>query len=109
MYCKHCGHKIEDTDIYCSNCGTSTDYINSPKTRLNKNTNIYAIVGFIFSFVLGIVGLILSIIGYQRADTKYNGNCKKLAMTGLIISEITITWQITFISLIVSLIIIASL
>ena len=110
MYCSHCGNQIEEIDSFCRNCGELLKTTNTVKQHEHNNlTNTPAIIGSVFSFLFGIIGLILSIIGYQKADKKYNGQHKKLAMTGIIISEITITWQITFATLIIVLIIIASI
>ena len=104
MYCGECGNRVDDGAQFCSHCGRALNsnrlYIDD-KAYVNdrpygERQNKIAIVGFAFSFILGIVGLICSIIGYRNADTLYNGKCKRLALAGILISEITITWQITF-------------
>ncbi|HIZ24095.1 MAG TPA: DUF4190 domain-containing protein [Candidatus Gallimonas intestinigallinarum] len=48
-----------------------------------------AIVGFIFAFLMPIVGLICSIIGKSKVD-ECGGNGKELATAGIVISIITI-------------------
>jgi hypothetical protein len=54
---------------------------------MEKTTNVWAIVGFIMSFIAPLLGLIFSIIGYnqiKRNGEKGNG----LATAGIIISSI---------------------
>lgn len=92
MYCSVCGYEIKDDAHFCPHCGTAVQYIKTDEEK----TNVIAVVGFVFSFIIGIVGLICSIIGYRNADSLYNGKYKRLALSGVLISEITITWQITF-------------
>ena len=53
-----------------------------------KKTNTISIIGFIFSFFIGIVGLILSIIGLKKSK-EYNSG-KELSIAGIILSSINI-------------------
>ena len=50
-----------------------------------KGTNVFAILGFIFAFVLSPLGLVFSIIGLATSG-KYGGKLKGMAIAGLIIS-----------------------
>ena len=61
----------------------------------NKTTNTISIVGFILSFFIGIVGLILSIIGLKRSK-EYNSG-KGLSIAGIIISSLNIIASIIII------------
>lgn len=54
----------------------------------NKRTNTISIVGFILSFFIGIIGLILSIIGLKKSK-EYNSG-KGLSIAGIIISTLNI-------------------
>lgn len=58
-----------------------------------QQTNVLAILGFVFSF-FGIVGLILSILGYNKAK-KLSGKGKGLAIAGIIISIVAIAAHMT--------------
>ncbi|MCM1306373.1 MAG: zinc ribbon domain-containing protein [Bacteroides sp.] len=102
MYCSECGNKMDSGSQFCSQCGKAL----SENNPIREKQNTAAIVGFVFSFILGIVGLICSIIGYRNADILYNGKYKRLSLAGIMISEITITWQITFATFMATLLII---
>ena len=55
-------------------------------------TNVFAILGFIFAFVLSPLGLVFSIIGLAMSG-KFGGKQKGLAIAGLIISIVfTAIW-----------------
>ena len=64
-----------------------------------KTTETIGIIGFICSFIVPFIGLILSIIGISRACK--NNSAKGLPIAGLIISIIRIVLRIFIISLIV--------
>ncbi|MBR5082519.1 MAG: FHA domain-containing protein [Bacteroidales bacterium] len=53
------------------------------------DTNIFAILGFVFAFVFSLLGLVFSIVGLSKAN-KMGGKQKGLAIAGLIISIISI-------------------
>lgn len=88
MYCKNCGKEINDNAAICPFCGVVVNK-NALAQNSENQTNVLAIVGFIFSFLIAIVGLICSIIGYKKAP-ELNGNGKGLALAGIIISAIGI-------------------
>lgn len=54
----------------------------------NEKTNVLAIIGFILSFFVAIVGLILSILGLRESSKTNRG--KGLSIAGIIISCIQI-------------------
>ena len=57
---------------------------------MKKQSNIYAILGFVFSLVIGsILGIVFSILGISEAK-KNNGYLKGLAIAGLVISIVRI-------------------
>jgi len=64
--------------------------INSVGSDYNqqKKTNTIAIVGFIFSFLFALVGLILSIIGLKKSKKLNSG--KGLSIAGIIISSLSL-------------------
>lgn len=89
MYCKHCGHEINDNAVICPNCGVATD--NYLKTSAPAQKNIMALIGFILSFFATVAGLIVSIIAYKNAQKpEYNGDGKNMALAGIIISVVSI-------------------
>ncbi len=71
----------------------------------NKRTNTLAIIGFILSFISGIVGLIVSIIALAKIK-KTGENGKELAIAGIIIGIImTIIILLSLISVIFSILV----
>ena len=61
-----------------------------------KGTNIFAILGFIFAFVLSPLGIVFSALGLGMSK-KYGGKQKGLAIAGLILSIIfTVTLIILY-------------
>lgn len=63
-----------------------------------KNTNTMAILGFIFSFFVSIVGLIFSIIALKQIKEK-NEEGKGLATAGLVISIVKLVFGILIIGM----------
>ena len=89
MYCKNCGHEVNDNAVICPNCGVATD--NYTKTNAPEQKNTMALVGFILSFFVSIAGLIISIIAYKNAKKpEYNGDGKNFALAGIIISAVSL-------------------
>ncbi len=86
MFCKNCGKEIDDRAVVCPNCGVQVGTV----APAEKKTNVLAIVGFIFAFIMPIVGLICSIIGRNKAP-ECGGNGKGLATAGIVIS---VVWMV---------------
>lgn len=115
--CLHCRKEVEDTSIFCPNCGqkievnvvnnesqpvntTVTNVANNANSNeqvnnvLKKDNNVIATIGFVLSVISPLcccgtswLGLIFSIIGLVESKKK-NGVGKKLATAGIIISAI---------------------
>lgn len=88
MYCNNCGKEIDNKAAVCPYCGVVANK-NALSQSSENQTNVLAIVGFIFSFFIAIVGLVCSIIGYKKS-AELNGNGRGLALAGIIISAIEI-------------------
>ena len=84
MFCKNCGKEIDDRAVVCPNCGVQVGTVAPAENK----TNVLAIVGFIFAFIMPIVGLICSIIGRNKAP-ECGGN--GLATAGIVIS---VVWMV---------------
>lgn len=85
MFCKNCGREISENAAVCPHCGVQVGRLsNGGETE----GNVIAIVGFVFAFLVPIVGLICSIIGYNKA--KAGAPYKGLALAGIIISVVDI-------------------
>ena len=109
-FCTNCGKQMDSDATFCIECGThnSGEFKGNAKetfqTVFNERyryTNIPATLGFMFSVMLiAIPGLVLSIIGLINAK-KNDGNGKKIALIGLIMSSVEIVMYL--LSLIVNI------
>lgn len=98
MYCKNCGKEISDNAYVCPNCGVKVVADVAPKQKNNK-----ALIGFIFSFFIPLVGLILGILGY-RDSQEMKDEGRGLAIAAIVISAVTLV-----INIIVSIVYISAL
>ncbi len=108
MFCKYCGGQIADDALFCPNCGAkqtasneavqkeqytesnyqqATDYNENTSAPQENKKNVMAILGFIFSFLIPLLGLIFSIIGLSKSKQTLSG--KGFAVAGIIISVVT--------------------
>ena len=70
MFCNNCGREIDDRAIVCPNCGV---IVNKQALATEQSqSNTFAIVGFIMSFFVAIVGLICSIIVLKKSPSLKN-------------------------------------
>lgn len=69
-YCPNCGREMQDTDVFCSNCGYSHSVAQPKKESTNA---LLSMIFGILSFVVG--GLVLSIpaIILARVSAKETG------------------------------------
>ena len=90
MFCKSCGHEINENAVICPNCGVATDNL-AKTTAEPAQKNTMALIGFILSFFVAIAGLIISIIAYKNAKKpEFNGDGKSFALAGIIISAVSL-------------------
>ncbi len=81
-YCTHCGKELIDEADYCTNCGCKATNLQSEQQPLPNDKPIKGSgLGFVLSFFLGILGLILAIcLGDEE--------CKKTAIKTFVICAI---------------------
>ncbi|HIU61528.1 MAG TPA: zinc ribbon domain-containing protein [Candidatus Coproplasma excrementigallinarum] len=126
MYCKNCGHQLDDNAIYCPACGVATD--NFYKNRPNGNTagpNYGANGGYappppvnpadtagigwsVLCFFFPVVGLILFLVWQDTLPLRARA-CGKGALIGVIVEVAfglltTIIFLVIFFSVGVSLV-----
>ncbi|MDE5943150.1 MAG: hypothetical protein K2H30_02965 [Clostridia bacterium] len=89
-YCKNCGRELSDEAILCTGCGCATDEFNANQAVSQQNGEIstMALLGFIFSFLSSLVGLILSCIAYKTAVRENDEKSKTYSKAGIIISSV---------------------
>lgn len=83
-FCTNCGNMLDDNTTMCPKCGVAS----TQTTNVSNGTssNGMAIVGFVLSFFIPILGLIFSIIGLKKSKETNNG--KELSLAGIIISAV---------------------
>lgn len=86
MFCMNCGREINDNAVFCPHCGVRLKPMSTSNSASDENS--LAIVGFVFSFFIAIVGLICSIIGYRKSVNEGAPN-KGLALAGIAISIVS--------------------
>ena len=101
MFCKYCGKQLSDGAKFCENCGAAVNSSSEPKvvvrppevevgnTQVASGVKSKAISGFVWSFFVPIVGLILSIIALKRYGNLGTTDGKGFAKAGLIISIVS--------------------
>ena len=94
MYCKNCGKEIDNNAYVCPNCGV---LVKSAPTEVvaKKESNTKALIGFILSFFVPVVGLILGIMGL-KASGEMKGEGKGMSIAAIIISAVGIVCSIIF-------------
>ena len=93
MFCRNCGQVIANNADVCIHCGVKVENKQNANKSIEKKSNTNAIVGFIFSFIIPLVGFICSIVGLTKVKTCNSG--KGLAIAGIIIS--VLNWIISII------------
>ena len=70
----------------------NVQYANASTGPQSSGNNTFAILGFIFAFLVSLLGLIFSIVGIGKAK-KMGGKGKGLAVAGLILSVVKIVTE----------------
>ncbi len=95
-FCSKCGKELEPNALFCSGCGTGVNgeanqYVDSfdPMTGfLNFQTgNTMASWGFLFAFLVPVLGIVFSSIGLTRAK-EFNDQGKSISIAGIIIGSV---------------------
>ena len=84
MFCRYCGKELDKSATECDGCGC---YVGNPPT------NVYAILGLIFSFLGGILGLVFSLCGINRAQ-KLGGEGAIMAKIGFAVSLVLMCLEV---------------
>ena len=90
MVCKNCGQELSDDATICFFCGVPTENFDKKEKLEESNEkpiNAMAIVGFIFAFLMPILGWIFGGIGLKKSD-KEGGVGRKLSISAIVISTI---------------------
>lgn len=99
-YCSHCGGELFEQAVVCPKCGCQVHEFNfnandsekvnqtSETKPIKKQTNTMALVGFILSFLVPLLGLIFSCIGRNQLTQNPEQDGETYAKAGIIISAI---------------------
>ncbi len=81
-YCNHCGKELIDEAEYCTNCGCIVAKPSNNSASVQNDKPIKGhVLGFVFSFFLGLIGFLLALfLGDEE--------CKKTATKTFIICTI---------------------
>ena len=91
-YCKSGGKELADDAVICTGCGCATDdyYAKQSSAKKSDEMSTMALLGFIFSFISPIVGLILSCIAHKTAVAEDDQKRKTFSKAGIIISSVAL-------------------
>ena len=92
-YCRTCGKELADDAVLCTGCGCATDeyYAQQQSTaKRSDSMSTMALLGFIFSFISSLVGLILSCLAYKTAVAENDAKSKTFSKAGIIISSVSL-------------------
>lgn len=87
-YCSHCGNQLADEAVICPQCGCAAG--GAAQIKNENNSDVIAILGFVFSFITALVGLVLSVIAYKSAVAEDNKRNKNFAVAGIVISSVSL-------------------
>lgn len=88
-YCSHCGERMEDGRAVCPRCGAAAS--STPDRKEEDPLNTMCVAGFVCSFFFAVVGLVLSIIGYNQTKDGNNSTNKGLSIAGIVISAVSLS------------------
>lgn len=130
-FCPSCGQKITEEGVFCINCGYNLGGSNNTSQSVvenvapnnygsNVNVNVVqqptasngmAVAGFVlgilslccccYTSIIGILGLVFSIIGFNNSKTLPDNKGKGLAIAGIILSSVSLA--IGLVSIFISL------
>ena len=89
MQCSHCGSESPGSSPFCASCGHALPRPAPAPAVAHGGTSRLATAGFLVSFFVGPVGLVLSILGHQDVKES-NGHLsgEGLARAGMVISVV---------------------
>lgn len=90
-FCPNCGNELTDDAAMCVKCGkvlnsSNVSSNNNSNNNVGKKSNVMAILGFIFSFLFALLGLIFSIMGLKKSEE--TGTGRGLSIAGIIIASL---------------------
>lgn len=80
-YCSNCGKQVADEAFVCPNCGCRVD-----GTRPDGSLSAISIIGFVFAFIMPLVGLIISTVAHSGAKREGDERSARFSKAGIIIS-----------------------
>ena len=106
-FCPFCGVELVDSAKFCKSCGKSIENIGEPQQTQDinqtsqfqvpvaeKDHNILIILGYVFAFLIPLIGLIISIYLLTRKDSsKGNRHGKYILIITIVV------WILSFISI----------
>lgn len=74
MFCKNCGHQVDDHAAFCPNCGCRTDNPGSDSTGAGSNGNVNtAFTGSVSKYSRGLAMIFVVLLGWIGVHRFYVG------------------------------------
>ena len=86
-YCSNCGKQVADEAFVCPNCGCRVD-----GARPDGSLSAISIIGFVFAFIMPLVGLIISAVAHSGAKREGDERSARFSKAGIIISSCLIAF-----------------
>jgi uncharacterized membrane protein YvbJ len=83
MFCKACGEEINDLAYVCIKCGVKTD-VNDKSEEAEKKDKQFITAGYIFSFIIPIIGIIYSVINFTKGRTQHGAGTLAVSILSMI-------------------------
>jgi len=104
MFCKKCGHEIENAETPCPYCGNANQesipqviYEPRPEAPAEKKGTVLGVLSLVLAFLVPIAGVVLGIIAIVQGRKTQNTAAWVMGIIGIILAVIMIV--INFISL----------
>ena len=84
IFCPFCGEELVDNAKFCKNCGKNVE-------SYGKSHTLATVLGFIFSILIPLIGIIIGIYLYTRKDSP---KAKRYGLLVIVLG--VVVWIISF-------------
>jgi len=106
-YCTYCGNEIAEDAVVCLKCGCAASAVQTGSSKAKRDSlSTLSLVGFVFSFLFPLVGMICSVIAYKNAQNEGDERSLGFAKAGIIIC--TVVFLLAFFACFILIIILSA-